>query len=574
MFQPSNAGLSAALDRALATIEFTPEGTILTANANFLDCVGYTLDEIKGKPHGIFVDTETRGSADYRHFWHTLEEGEFQAGRFRRIAKNGKAIWLQATYNPVLNGRGKPIKVIKFAADITEQKRRDAALESRMAAVDKVQAVIEFDLDGRVITANRNFLDALGYSLDEVKGQHHRMFVDPIERDNQNYRHFWERLRRGELDKAQYRRIGKGGREVFIEASYNPILDEDGRPCSVVKFATDVTQKVRLNRMMETVVHKTADLVAAAGQKDLTRRVPTEDLEGEIGELATGVNALLDTLAYVVHSVRGATRTTLASAAEIASGSSELARRTEQQATSLERTVSTTEELSSSVKAAATSSRQAVNLSEQALAEAGNGGLVVGEAVDAIVRIEQASRKISDITDVIDGIAFQTNLLALNAAVEAARAGEAGKGFAVVASEVRTLAQRSASAAKDITLLIATSEAEVAEGVKLVRRAGEALTKIVAASREVSATVSDISIATDEQASGIVGMSRAFSELDEITQQNAALAEQSSASAASLTEHIEQLDLLISGFQTSLDDRPQEDMPQAGKHQTPMRRIA
>ena len=237
-------------------------------------------------------------------------------------------------------------------------------------------------------------------------------------------------------------------------------------------------------------------------------------------------------------------------AREIASGANDLSRRTEEQASSLEETAATTEELAASVKASAQSSRQAVDLAEQAMAVASDGGGIVREAVEAMARIEQASQKISDITSVIDEIAFQTNLLALNAAVEAARAGDAGKGFAVVASEVRTLAQRSSEAAKDITGLINASAAEVAQGVKLVRGAGEALEKIVQASQKVAATVGEISAAAGEQANGIDEMSQAVAHMDEMTQQNAALAEQSAASAGSLTTQIQKLEELVGGFRT------------------------
>ena len=230
---------------------------------------------------------------------------------------------------------------------------------------------------------------------------------------------------------------------------------------------------------------------------------------------------------------------------------SDLSRRTEHQASALEQTAATTEQLTASVKASALSSRSAVDLSGEATRVAQDGGSIVTRAVEAMTRIEQASQKITDITNVIDDIAFQTNLLALNAAVEAARAGEAGKGFAVVASEVRTLAQRSSEAAKDITGLINTSTAEVAEGVKLVRSAGDALGRIVDASQKVAGTVSEISSATVEQANGIDEMSQAVAHMDEMTQQNAALAEESAASAAFLATQTQTLNDLVATFRIS-----------------------
>ncbi|PSC06751.1 hypothetical protein SLNSH_02850 [Alsobacter soli] len=540
----------AAINRSQAVIEFTPEGEILGANGRFLESVGYALEEIKGKHHGLFVDPSMKGSAEYRQFWDRLKRGEYFAGQYRRVAKNGGALWLQASYNPVLDRRGRTVKVIKFATDITEQKLKEANFAGQIAAIDKAQAVIEFALDGRILHANRNFLAAMGYALAEIQNHHHGMFVGETERTSPEYRRLWEKLRNGEYDAGRYRRIGKGGREVWIQASYNPILDPDGKPFKVVKYATDITEQVRAAAMMEDAVRQTIGIVEAAKASDLTRRVSLDGLQGDVKELAGGVNQLLDTLTSVIGSVRVAAEETLAAAGEIASGSNDLASRTEQQASSLEETAATTEELAASVKTTASASRQAVDLAEQANSVAQAGGGIVREAVEAMARIEQASQKISDINAVIDEIAFQTNLLALNAAVEAARAGEAGKGFAVVASEVRTLAQRSSEAAKDITGLIGASGAEVAQGVKLVRSAGDALEKIVDAARKVSATVAEISVAAGEQANGIDEMSQAVAHMDEMTQQNAALAEESAASARALSGQIEQLNALVREFRT------------------------
>ncbi|MBA4334620.1 MAG: methyl-accepting chemotaxis protein, partial [Methylobacterium sp.] len=267
-------------------------------------------------------------------------------------------------------------------------------------------------------------------------------------------------------------------------------------------------------------------------------------------ELCEGVNELVDTLASLVGQVAVAAQGIDTAAKEISSGADDLSKRTEEQASSLEETAATTEELAASVKASANNARAAANLASEATAAAQSGGDIAGEAVRAMARIEDASQKIQAITRVIDDIAFQTNLLALNAAVEAARAGDAGKGFAVVASEVRTLAQRSGEAAKDISALISSSNAEVGEGVKLVRKAGESLTVILDASRKVASTIADISSAGGEQANGIDEMSQTVAHLDEMTQSNAALAEESAASANALSDRIAQLNGLVAGYRT------------------------
>ncbi|MBR0991218.1 PAS domain-containing methyl-accepting chemotaxis protein [Bradyrhizobium japonicum] len=260
----------AAANRSQAVIEFKLDGTILSANENFLHALDYTLNEIKGKHHSMFVAPAERDSAAYREFWAALNRGEYQAAEYKRIGKGGKEVWIQASYNPVFDEKGKPSKVVKFATDVTAQKLKNADLAGQIAAIDKAQAVIEFNMDGTIITANANFLGALGYSLAEIKGKHHSMFVEPSERDGAAYREFWAALNRGEYQAAEYKRIGKGGKEVYIQASYNPILDLNGKPFKVVKYATDVTKQVlvrmgneRVRGMMESVAAGSEELNAS-----------------------------------------------------------------------------------------------------------------------------------------------------------------------------------------------------------------------------------------------------------------------------------------------------------------------
>ena len=230
-----------AIGKAMGVIEFTLDGKVTHANQNFLDVLGYTLDEIRGQHHSLFVDPAYRASAEYRLFWDKLGRGEYDAGQYKRIGKAGREVWIEASYNPIIDAEGKPCKVIKYATDITEGKLRAADFEGQLAAIGKAQGVIEFTLDGKVISANPNFLAVVGYTLEEIRGQHHSLFVDAAHRASPEYRLFWDKLGRGEYDAGQYRRIAKGGREVWLEASYNPIMDMNGRPFKVVKYATDVT---------------------------------------------------------------------------------------------------------------------------------------------------------------------------------------------------------------------------------------------------------------------------------------------------------------------------------------------
>lgn len=267
-----------AINRSQAVIEFNMDGTIITANDNFLQGMGYTLGEVKGRHHSMFVEEDERNSHAYTEFWAKLNRGEFHMGEYKRIAKGGKEVWIQASYNPILNHKGKPFKVVKFATDVTQQKMTTADFAGQIAAINKSQAVIEFNMDGTIITANENFLRPMGYALNEVKGRHHSMFVDETERTSLSYREFWAKLNRGEFHAGQFKRMARGGKEIWIQASYNPILDLNGRPFKVVKFATDVTEQIKMAREMEEIL-KNLQTVATA----------TEEMNTSIKEI--GINA-------------------------------------------------------------------------------------------------------------------------------------------------------------------------------------------------------------------------------------------------------------------------------------------
>jgi len=538
----------AALHRVQAVIEFDLDGTILQANDNFLQAVGYGLDEIQGRHHAMFVEPALAQSQDYRDFWARLGRGEFDAGQYRRLGKGGREIWIQASYNPVLDGNGRPYKVVKFATDITAQMQQAADVSGQLAAINKSQAVIEFGLDGRILSANDNFLATTGYTLEEVRGQHHAMFVEPDYRQSAEYRQFWEKLGRGEYDAGQYRRFGKGGREVWIQASYNPILDMNGRPFKVVKYATDITAQVRDSLAMQHAVAQTREVVAAAKGGDLTGHIATEDKNGPIAELCEGINALVEAMAAIIAQIKFAADTIAVGASEIAEGNSDLSVRTEQQAASLEETAVSMKGLTATVQQTATNARQASELVSGAVDVAAQGGHVVHEVVCTMALINESSRRIVDIIAVIDGIAFQTNILALNAAVEAARAGEHGRGFAVVASEIRSLSQRSAGAAKEIKQLIADSVEKVGAGTGQVESAGRTMDEIVVNVKRVSALISEISAVAQQQSESIGQIHQAVDHIDEGTQQNAALVEEASAAARSMEEQATQLLHTVAAF--------------------------
>jgi methyl-accepting chemotaxis protein len=484
-----------AISRSQAVIEFALDGTIQTANENFLKAVGYSLEEIRGQHHRMFVEPVERETATYQRFWTQLGHGEYQSGQFRRIAKGGRELWLQASYNPIFDDAGKPFKVVKYCTEVTDQKMRAADFEGQIKAIDKSQAVIEFELSGVIRNANENFLRTVGYSIDEIRGRHHRMFVDAAHAESAEYRTFWEKLGHGDYDAGVYRRVGKGNREIWLQASYNPIFDASGRPVKVVKFASDIT-----------------------AQRNLTER-----------------------LSRVMAEIRTAGAEIQLSAEEISSGNASLSARVEAQAASLEETTASMMRMTETVRENAENSRQANQLALVACEHAERGGKIMHDAVGAMQVINESSRKIADIIGVIDAIAFQTNLLALNAAVEAARAGEQGRGFAVVASEVRSLAGRSAAAAKEIKELIQDSVTKIGDGSRLVEESGKGLTDIVASVKKVTDIVGEISAASADQASGIEQVGRAVASMDEATQQNAALVEQAAAASESIVQQVRDL---------------------------------
>ncbi|MEJ2624120.1 MAG: methyl-accepting chemotaxis protein [Pseudolabrys sp.] len=553
----SNEGLLEAIDKTQAVVEFRLDGTVVTANQTFLKLLGYSLEEIRNKPHSMFVLPNFRDTPEYRAFWGGLCAGKGISYPYSHLGKGGKEVWLQTSYNPVLDANGKPYKIVKFATDITEQKLKEVDYAGQIAAVSRVMATIEFDLSGNVLNANENFLNAMGYSIDEVRGHHHRMFVDKAYAESPEYRAFWEKLRRGEYDAGQYKRIGKGGKQVWLQASCNPILDDDGKPIKVVKFATDITDQVRASEALQNAVQQTQTVVKAAEASDLTQRIPMAGKSGEIATLCAGVNGLLDTMATVVKRIKAASREVSNASAEIAASTTDLSQRTEEQAASLEQTSASMEQMSATVKKNAENALLANQSASETSEVADRGGQVVAKAVDAMARIEESSGKISDIIGVIDEIARQTNLLALNAAVEAARAGDAGRGFAVVASEVRSLAQRSSQAAKDIKDLITNSGGQVKDGVELVNRAGSALTEIVGSIKKVADLVSDIATASTEQSTGIDQINRALTQMDEVTQQNSALVEENAATAKTLEQQSNTMTTEVSVFKVGDDDGQQ-----------------
>ncbi|KAB1072643.1 methyl-accepting chemotaxis protein [Methylobacterium planeticum] len=384
----------AALDKSQGIIEFDLDGRILTANPNFLAVVGYTLEDVRGRHHSLFVEPADQESEMYRAFWSGLRRGAFQAGQYKRIGQGGREIWIEASYNPLLDRAGKPYRIIKFATDITRQKAQDADRQGQIDAIHKSQAVIAFDLDGNVLDANTNFLDVVGYTLAEIAGSHHSRFVEPAHGTSPDYAEFWAKLRRGEYQAGQFKRLGKDGRPIWIEASYNPILDASGRPYKVVKFATDITAQVALLADLRHLIEENFGGIDSA----LLR----SDHEASAASQAAGATT-------------GTVQTMAAAAEELASSVSEIS-------AGMAKSRAATDRAHAEVRAAAEHTR----------------------------RLSGAATAMGGIVGLIQTIAGQINLLALNATIESARAGAAGRGFAVVAQEVKSLAHQAARATEQI----------------------------------------------------------------------------------------------------------------------------
>ncbi|MGV8935950.1 MAG: methyl-accepting chemotaxis protein [Allorhizobium sp.] len=532
----------AALSRSQAMIWFKPDGTVTRVNDNFCKTLGYSPDEVIGKHHRMFCEESIRNSPDYTRFWADLAAGKFQQGQFRRQTKQGDDMWIEASYNPVMHG-SKVVRIIKIASNIHKAKIEALDDGNRIRAIDQSQAIIEFEPDGSIFKANQNFLTTMGYSAAEIVGKHHRMFCDPAYVGSPDYLRFWERLRAGEFIADNFVRMGKGGKRVWIQAAYSPIFNSRGTVYKVIKVATDIT--ARMNAV-ETIGRAIGNLAAG----DLTIEIGS-GLDPALEQTRLDFNQAARALEQTVSAIKHSAETLTANAQLINSISDTIAKSAETQAATVEQTAAALEQITTTVKDSSKRAADATQLVAATRTGAEASGLIVKNATEAMGQIEASSKEIENIIGVIDEIAFQTNLLALNAGVEAARAGEAGKGFAVVAQEVRELAQRSASAAKDIKTLIAASATSVTRGVSLVNQTGEALQVIVQQVQNVDSNVEAISVAAREQALGINEINSSINALDQGTQRNAATVEEANAASQTLAAEAASLYDLIAKFKVS-----------------------
>jgi methyl-accepting chemotaxis protein len=615
--------LTSAINRSHAVIEFSPDEKVLHANENFLRALGYGLDEIRGRRHASFVDPDNRFAEAYRQFWQGLGRGENQSGDYRWIGRDGHEVWLHASYTPLMDSRGRPLKVVVIASDITATKHialenafkgvafqgasvammlvdRDFRVasvndatkrlfaenreefrtlwpdfnpeaiigtcidrfhknpthqrtlladpgrlplstdvvvgrlrmalhvtavfddyrnyignvlewadvtqarsnEGQLRAIDKAQSIIEYTTDGRIQNANENYLRMTGYTLEEIRGRHHAIFVDPVERDSEQYRTFCTRLISGDHESGHYRRFAKGGRELWLQANYYPVSDRSGRVFRVIEYATDITPSRKIAERVRSV----ATIVASA---------------------ATEMRATSEGMAA------NAEQTTR-QAAQVSAAAKEASANVE--------TVSAAgEELTASIGEISRQVANSAEMTQHAVDEANS-------TRELIRSLAEAAKKIGNVVTLINNIASQTKLLALNAAIEAARAGEAGKGFAVVASEVKNLSDQTAKATDQISSQVTAMQAATQESVNAIQGIADTVANVAQIAIAIAGAVEEQSAATREIALNVVqaahGTSRVSASIEGVSdaalQTSAASGELLKASAE-LATHAEAL---------------------------------
>ncbi len=490
----------------MAVSEYKMDGTILYINEQFEKLLHCKRDDVVGKNAHIFVDHATSQSEAYHAAWAKLGRGEYVEGVAKRIAGDGHEIWVRFSYNPVLDANGKPCKILNYFTDVTEERLRNADYEAQISAIGKAQAVIEYKMDGTVLTANENFLKAVGYTLDEVKGRHHGMFVDEVSRHSPDYQEFWAKLNRGEYVAAEFKRIGKGGKELWVQASYNSVLDLNTKPFKVVEYAIEITNRVRTSQ--------------------------------EVAQIAQALASAAEELSSTSQQMSANAEETSAQANVVSAGA-------QQVTTNLQTLATGTEEMTASIKEIAQNAHES--------AKVATGAVKLAEETNHIVtKLGGSTQEIGEVVRLITSIAQQTKLLALNATIEAARAGESGKGFAVVANEVKELARQTASATEDVSRKISIIQRDSESTVGAIAQIGEVIKQvndrfgtISAAVEEQNATTNEMARNVNEAAKGGTEISRNISGVADAAKSTAQGAGDSLKAAQSLAEMAAQLGKLV-----------------------------
>ena len=466
--------LSEAINSNYAVIYFKPDGTVIKANEVFLKTMGYSLEEVAGKHHSMFCEEKFTKTQEYKDGWNDLRAGKTLTAEFQRVKKDKSLIFLRASYMPVIEN-GKVLEVIKLAQDITKNRLKNLFFIGQVKAINKSNAVIEFDMNGNILNANDNFLNTLGYKKEDIIGKYHSIFCEENYKNSNEYKEFWKKLNRGEFDSGEYLRIGKNGKHIWIQASYNPIFDMDGKAFRVVKYATDITN--RKNTMFE--------------------------VEKEIKEFSNSLNTLLTTSINMLKD------------AKFSNENSQNATSSSQNINSLIQDLSNKiDEMQQAIVDISSKTSKNEQIAQEATVQS-------KQTATAMVKLNEESQKIGETVNIISQIAFQTNILSLNAAVEAATAGEAGKGFAVVAGEVRNLANRSAQAANEIKNIVEIATQKADEGKHIANSMINGYSELNSDIMQTIDLIKEFENSSKEQLLGIEQINNAVAILDQKTQQNA-----------------------------------------------------
>lgn len=542
------------INRTQAVIQFDTSGNIIVANENFLGAVGYQLEEIQGKHHRIFCDPNYTKSTEYKAFWDKLASGQFHSGEYERFSKTGQSVWISAFYIPIFNSRGEPIRVVKFASDITAEvlnrkaeaeKKKEAEMVA-LVANETDNIVIITDKDQNIEYVNEGFKRLTGYEPHEVIGKNPRMLQGP-DTDPETVKRISQKLAAKQPLYEEILNYTKNGQSYWLGLTINPLLDKDGNVERFVAIETDITSVKMATLEDEKGQAETTDVLLALSEGDLTKRMQG-DYKGTFAHIKSAVNETIDKLAMITGNISDVSSEVIGRSEDISKASSDLSGRTESQAATLEQINATMTQINSIVTQNAELAGQSSNFAGEVKQTALSGGEVLKNLVSSMGDISESSEKIVDIIGLIDTIASQTNLLALNAAVEAARAGEAGHGFAVVAGEVRTLAGRAADASSDIRKLILENAARISSGSSLADNAGKSLHEIVESVAVLADQVEEIKNATKEQTVSIGEISSALGSLDQSTQQNSQMATKTSSTARDLEQLSAKMRELVAYF--------------------------
>jgi len=549
-----------AIGKSQAVIEFNMDGTIVTANDNFLKTMGYQLPEIQGHHHSMFVDHNYSKSNLYRDFWAKLNRGEYITDEFKRFGKNGKEVWIQASYNPILDMNGKPFKVVKYATDITEQKIKNIDYQGQLDAIGRSNAVIEFNMDGTIIKANENFLKVTGYSANEIQGKHHRIFVTQEYGRSTEYRDFWETLNRGEFLIGTYTRVNKRGEEIFLQASYNPIVDADGKPFKVVKFALDMTEVIRVIKGMSVGdLSRRCDTRIDNGGLTAEINKTLDNLTTVLGNISQGSDVVAkssDLLQKKADDMKRNTTEVVTAISQMAKGAQDQASRTDESSRLINHVMNSSNDMERKANVINKAAEKGLDSSNQGMKTVkmlvNNMNGIKESAGQTSQSINVLTRRTEDIgrtLNVITDIASQTNLLALNAAIEAARAGDAGRGFAVVAEEIRKLAEDSRKSAVEIEKIIGdvqkdtqaagkaieTMESSVKEGNKSSVEAEIIFQEIAKSSEETFTASKEIQTATLMQKDSITTVVKNIEQIVVVSEETAAGTQQVASSSQQMS---------------------------------------